>query len=159
MGYACKKYFPFCILSNEVMSALSAGNSELFRVGAVGVIKDLMKYPKSESYSVFSAWESISFIFGSASPITVIQEAMLAQSYILVLGKYWKVLGTLKQWQLCGLDVHEPQPCVRLASQVSGRTWTGTLSSKGVTLAHSMKEMTVTHSLLCLYLVQSQTLC
>jgi len=60
------------------MSALSAANSDIFCVGAVGVVKDLIKNPKSESYSVFSAWENISFIFGSASPISVIQAAMLA---------------------------------------------------------------------------------
>lgn len=60
------------------MSALSASNSEVFYAGAVGVIKDFMKNPESESYSIFSTWERISFIFSSATPISVIQQAMLA---------------------------------------------------------------------------------
>lgn len=53
------------------MSALSAGNSEVFCAGAVDVIKDLMQHSKSEIYSDFSECEIIYFIFGSACPIFV----------------------------------------------------------------------------------------
>lgn len=60
------------------LSALSVSNSEDFCAGGVGVTKDLIKNPKSESYSVFNAWKNISFIFGSTSPISIFQAAMLA---------------------------------------------------------------------------------
>lgn len=57
---------------------MSAGNNEGLCVGAVGVIKDFMRNPKSESwYLVFSAWRSIYFLFGSASHISVIQAAII----------------------------------------------------------------------------------
>lgn len=77
-GYVCKKCVSLSVSFPVRLSALSASNSEGFCAGGVGVIKDLIKNPKSESYSVFSAWENISFLFDSTSPISIFQPAMLA---------------------------------------------------------------------------------
>lgn len=52
------------------MSALSAGNSEVFCAGTVDIIKDLMQNSKSEIYSDFSGCEIIYFILDSACPIS-----------------------------------------------------------------------------------------